>query len=101
MHGTHYTIMKSETWHSCRTHAVWIAVSIDGGRTFTDYPIYINPNTDVSYGHQFVNVSVDQGGNVYVVYNDDHNMFYSFSTSFGQTWSGPYKINKNPSNTAI
>ncbi|HVH15684.1 MAG TPA: hypothetical protein VNA15_08210 [Candidatus Angelobacter sp.] len=86
---------------SCSTHAVWIAVSIDGGLSFTDYPVYINPDTAVGYGHQFVNVSVDQAGNLYVVYNDDHNMFYSFSTTFGQAWSGPYQINKPPSSTAI
>src|SRR5207247_2297685 len=41
-------------------HAVWIAVSRDGGQTFTDQPVYVNPNTSVSYGHQFVNVSVDR-----------------------------------------
>src|SRR6266704_1664581 len=86
---------------NCFTHAVWIAVSIDSGLSFTDYPVYINPDVTVSYGHQFVNVSVDQAGNVYVVYTDDHNMFYSFSTSFGQQWSGPYRISKTPSNTAI
>jgi len=86
---------------NCFTHAVWIAVSIDGGLSFTDYPVYINPDVTVSYGHQFVNVSVDQAGNVYVVYTDDHNMFYSFSTTFGQQWSGPYRINKTPSDTAI
>jgi hypothetical protein len=89
------------TCTSCSTHAVWIAVSIDGGVSFTDYPVYINPNTAVGYGHQFVNVSVDQAGNVYLVYTDDHNIYYSFSTSFGQTWSGPYQISKTPSNTAI
>jgi len=38
---------------------------------------------------------------VYVVYSDDHNLYYSFSKTFGQTWSGPYPINKSPSNTAI
>jgi hypothetical protein len=89
------------TCTSCSTHAVWIAVSIDGGVSFTDYPVYINPNTAVGYGHQFVNVNVDQAGNVYLVYTDDHNIYYSFSTSFGQTWSGPYQISKTPSNTAI
>ena len=86
---------------SCSTHVVWIAVSINGGVSFTDYPVYVNPDTTVSYGHQFVNVSVDQAGNVYVIYTDDHNMFYSFSRSFGQTWSGPFQINKTPSATAI
>src|SRR5881409_2365650 len=35
-------------------HAVWIAISRDGGQTFTDKPVYVNPNTSVSYGHQFV-----------------------------------------------
>jgi hypothetical protein len=86
---------------SCGTHSVWIARSIDGGATFTDYEVYNNPNVLLSYGHQFVNVSVDRAGNVYVVYSDNHNLFYSFSTNFGQTWSGPYQINQSPSNTAI
>src|SRR5713101_166110 len=85
----------------CHVHTVWIAVSIDGGSSFTDYVVYNNPDTTIDYGHQFINVSVDSGGNVYVVYNDNHNMFYSFSKTFGQTWSGPYQVNKPPSATAI
>lgn len=86
---------------ACTQHTVWIAASIDGGRTFTDHIVYNNPDVTVAYGHQFVNVAVDRAGNVYVIYNDNHNLFYSFSTNFGQTWSGPYQINKSPSNTAI
>src|SRR6266581_293810 len=82
-------------------HAVWIAVSRDGGQTFTDNPVYVNPNTAVSYGHQFVNVSVDRAGTVYVVYTDNHNLFYSFSTDGGDTWTGPIQINQSPSATAI
>src|SRR5713101_9439857 len=85
----------------CHVHTVWIAVSIDGGNTFTDYEVYNNTNTNVDYGHQFINVSVDTPGNLYVVYSDNHNMFYSFSKTFGQTWSGPYPVNKLPSATAI
>jgi hypothetical protein len=90
-----------ETCLNCNTHVVWIAVSIDGGHSFTDYQVYDNPDVTVGYGHQFVNVSVDQAGNVYLVYNDNHNMFYSFSTTFGQSWKGPFQINTSPSNTAI
>ena len=86
---------------SCHVHTVWIGVSIDGGNTFKDYTVYDNPNDQVDYGHQFIKVSVDRGNNVYVVYSDDHNLYYSFSKTFGQTWSGPYPINKSPSNTAI
>src|SRR2546429_8893547 len=52
-------------------HAVWIGVSRDGGQSFTDHAVYVNPNTSVSYGHQLVNVSIDRAGTVYVVYSDD------------------------------
>ncbi len=82
-------------------HAVWIAVSRDGGHTFTDNPVYVNPNTSVSYGHQFINATVDQAGTIFVVYNDNHNLYYSFSTNSGLTWTGPIQINQSPSATAI
>lgn len=82
-------------------HVVYMAVSTDGGKTFSDYKVYDNPNVATSYGHQFVNVSVDRAGNVYSVYSDDHNLYYSYSTTHGQTWSAPYQINKAPSATAL
>ena len=82
-------------------HAVWMAVSRDGGRTFNDYPVYINPDASVDYGHQFVNVSVDRAGTVYSVYSDNHNLFYSFSMDGGQTWSAPVQVNQTPSATAV
>ena len=82
-------------------HAVWIGVSRDGGQSFSDHAVYVNPNTSVSYGHQFVNVSVDRAGTVYVVYTDDHNLFYSFSADGGSTWTGPIQVNQAPSATAI
>lgn len=77
---------------SCNYHGVYMAVSFDGGKSFTDYPVYVNPDPTVSYGHQFVNVSVDRAGNVYSVYTDDHHVYYSFSTDHGISWSGPYRI---------
>ena len=43
-------------------HAVWIAVSSDGGRTFTDHAVYVNPDAWVSYGHQFISATLDQAG---------------------------------------
>jgi len=82
-------------------HAVWVAVSNDGGQTFTDHAVYINPDATVAYGHQFINVSVDRAGNVYAVYTDDHNLFYSFSTDHGVTWTGPFQVNQAPSATAV
>jgi hypothetical protein len=77
---------------TCDYHGVYMGVSTDGGATFTDYPVYINPDQTVGYGHQFVNVSVDKAGNVYSVYTDDHHVYYSFSTDHGRTWTGPYLV---------
>lgn len=82
-------------------HDVWIGVSTDGGKTFTDHQVYSNPDTSTDYGHQFVNVSVDKAGNVYAVFSDDHNLYYSWSTDQGQTWSAPTQVNSAPSATAI
>ncbi len=77
---------------TCGYHGVYMAVSTNGGQSFTDYPVYVNKKATVDYGHQFVNVSVDRAGNVYSVYTDDHHVYYSFSTDHGKTWKGPYLI---------
>ncbi len=82
-------------------HAMWMAVSTDGGLTFTDHPIYVNPNFKVNYGSQFPTVAVDQAGNVYAVYSNGVSIFYSFSTNKGQTWNGPFPVNQAPSSWAI
>jgi hypothetical protein len=83
---------------SCDYHGVYMAVSTDGGATFKDYPVYVNPDPKVGYGHQFVNVSVDNAGNVYSVYGDNHNIYYSFSRDHGTTWTGPFTISKAGTN---
>jgi hypothetical protein len=85
----------------CNFHTVWIGVSTDGGSSFTDYIVYDDKTGNSDFGHAFVNVSVDKAGNIYVVYSDDHNIYYSVSRNFGQTWSPRVQINKAPSNTAI
>ncbi|MGI8827780.1 MAG: hypothetical protein ACR2JC_19535 [Chloroflexota bacterium] len=92
---------QNPTSTQCNFHVVYMAVSTDGGKTFTDYPVYDNPNRSVSYGHQFVNVSVDKAGNVYSVYCDNHNIYYSVSTNHGKTWSAPSRVNSFAANTAI
>ena len=77
---------------TCDYHGVYMAVSFDGGKTFTDYPVYVNPDPTVGYGHQFVNVSVDKAGNVYSVFTDNHHVYYAFSTDHGISWSAPHLI---------
>jgi hypothetical protein len=85
----------------CDYHGVYMAVSTDGGVTFADYPVYVNPDPTVGYGHQFVNVSVDRAGNVYSVFTDNHNVFYSVSTDHGRHWTAPARINSGSAKTAI
>jgi hypothetical protein len=86
---------------TCDYHGVYVAVSTDGGATFTDRPVYVNPDPTVGYGHQFTNVTVDAAGNVYAFYNDDHNLYYSWSMNHGTTWSAPRQVNSGAAATAI
>jgi len=86
---------------TCAYHTVWMAVSTNGGKTFTDHMVYNGPNNQVSYNHNFTNVSIDKDGNVYSVFSDNHNVYYSFSTNHGSTWSAPVKVNPPAAATAI
>ena len=78
-----------------------MAVSTDGGATFTDRTVYVNPDQTVGYGHQFTNVSTDAAGNVYAVYGDNHAIWYSWSTNHGSTWSAPRKVSSGAAASAI
>jgi hypothetical protein len=81
-------------------HNVGIAVSSDGGLTWHDYPVRINPDVTAKYDNQFVNVAVDNGGNVYVAYSDNSSVSYQYSTNHGQTFSAPIKVSQG-SDTAV
>ena len=71
---------------------------LEGGQSFTDHVVYLNPDVTASYQNQFPQVSVDAAGNVYAVYSDDSNVFYSFSSDHGQTWRGPFRISTSGTN---
>jgi hypothetical protein len=76
-------------------HVVVVAVSSDGGKTFTDHVVYANPDVTVDYENNFPNIAVDRAGNIYAVYSDDKSVFYSFSTNHGQSWHGPFQVSKS------
>jgi hypothetical protein len=76
-------------------HVVVVAVSSDGGKSFTDQVVYANPDVTADYENNFPNIAVDRAGNVYAVYSDDKAVLYSFSTNHGQTWHGPYQVSKS------
>src|SRR3954469_11141753 len=81
-------------------HNVGIAVSSDGGLTWHDYPVRVNPDITAKYDNQFVNVAVDKAGVVYVAYSDNHGIFYQYSTNHGQTFTAPVQVSQG-SDTAV
>ena len=70
--------------------------STTGGVTtlaFTDYVIFQSPSASAGFGNNFPAVAVDKAGNVYATWSDDQNVFLAFSTSHGQHWSKPKRVN--------
>ncbi|MGI8802272.1 MAG: hypothetical protein ACR2KV_08885 [Solirubrobacteraceae bacterium] len=72
----------------------FLAVSPDGGHTWTDQAIPCSVQA-AGLDHNFPNVSVDPAGNVWYAWSDDHNVSTAESTDRGQTWtcSGPVSTN--------
>ncbi|MHB2023307.1 MAG: hypothetical protein ACYCO3_08260, partial [Mycobacteriales bacterium] len=68
--------------------------------SFTDYVIYNGP-TSAGLDNNFPTVAVDQAGNVYAAWSNDNNVYVSYSTDHGQTWSAPVKVNTGTATTAI
>ncbi|HEY8408597.1 MAG TPA: hypothetical protein VIK66_11515 [Gaiellaceae bacterium] len=70
------------------------------GITFTNYKAPQTPG-----GQKVLNLfpalATDQAGNVYVAWIDgtNYNLYYSFSTDQGKTWSAPTKVNSGQSVT--
>ena len=81
-------------------HNVGIAASTDGGVTWHDYPVHINPDISAKYDNQFVNVAVDKAGVVYVAYSDNHGIFYQYSKTHGKTFSAPVQVSQG-TDTAV
>jgi hypothetical protein len=65
----------------------FLAVSADGGHTWTDQPIPCSTapaSTDLD--HNFPNVSVGPSGDVWYAWSDDHKITTAQSTDHGKTW---------------
>lgn len=79
-------------------HAL-MAVSTDGGKTFTDYPVFTGPNT-VDFANSFPTAAVDTAGNVYMAWvandtvNNTQKMFFTSSTDHGRHWILPVQVNQ-------
>jgi hypothetical protein len=75
-------------------HGVYVGVSTDGGKTFVDHAVYVNPDPNVQYGSQFTNIAIDRNGTVYAAFCDGHDIWFSSSADHGTTWSKPLLVNQ-------
>jgi hypothetical protein len=77
----------------------FVAVSADGGQTWTDKPIPCSvapAGTDLS--HQFPNVSVAPNGDLWSSWSDDHYIYTAESTDRGDTWTCSGAVSSTTSN---
>jgi hypothetical protein len=66
----------------------FLAVSADGGHTWTDRPIPCSTaSTSTDLDHNFPNVSVDPAGNVWYAWSNNTSIRTAESTDHGKTWT--------------
>jgi hypothetical protein len=65
----------------------FVAVSKDGGRTFTDQPVPCSLTPGKDLDHNFPNVSVAPDGALWYAWSDDTNVKTAVSHDHGQTWA--------------
>jgi hypothetical protein len=66
----------------------FLAVSADGGHTWTDQPIPCSTSFGANgLDHNFPNVSVAPNGTLFYAMSNDQNVYVAMSTDHGATWS--------------
>ncbi|MDQ1698299.1 MAG: hypothetical protein QOG34_162 [Frankiaceae bacterium] len=75
----------------CNGTQYLVAVSTDGGTTFTYRPVVVDPSNAVLVWA--ATVSTDAAGNVYFTWSDAHNSYLNVSHDGGTTWSKSKKLN--------
>jgi hypothetical protein len=80
-------------------NSAFMAVSTDGGRTFTDYPVFTAAETS-HLANDFPAVAVDSTGNVYMAWVENNHttntqtLFFTSSIDHGQHWTLPVRVNQ-------
>lgn len=72
----------------------FVAVSNDGGFTWTDRPIPCSAS-NTALDHNFPNVSVDPSGRIWYAWSDDTNIHTAVSADHGTTWSCSTAVSTN------
>jgi hypothetical protein len=65
----------------------FVAVSKDGGHTFTDRPVPCSYTNGKDLDHNFPNVSVAPDGTLWYAWSDDTNVKTAVSSDHGKTWT--------------
>lgn len=72
---------------------LYIAKSIDGGATWTIHTVYTAPPCTttqcVNLVHVFPSIAADAANNLYIVFSDGVNIYYTASTDGGADWRLP------------
>ncbi len=74
----------------------WLAVSSDGGSTWTDQPIPCSTaGASTNLNHNFPNVSVAPNGTLWYAWSDDTNIYTATSSDHGATWTCSGRVSTN------
>jgi hypothetical protein len=82
------------TLYSCWNEAgryVYVGSSSNFGVTWTKHLVF-DGGVGSDYAHLFTWTAVDNAGNVFVVFSDQRNVYYSFSTDQAAHWSQPVRV---------
>ncbi len=72
---------------------IYVGKSLDGGQTWTDAKVFVDPTGKRELNLLFPVVTVDKAGNLYAAWSDQLHVQYAVSTDHGKTWSKPYQVN--------
>jgi hypothetical protein len=75
-------------------HAVYLAQSLDGGVTWTDYPIYVGPTSD-TYDHIFPVLAIDKSGEFWAAWASQSHIYITHAPprSGGHAgWATPVQV---------
>jgi hypothetical protein len=73
----------------------FVAVSNDGGHTFTDRPIACSTGSGGTLNHQFPNISVAPNGSLVETWSNDKDVFAAYSVDHGTNWTCAGRISTN------
>ena len=76
---------------------IYVGVSKDFGVTWTSKLVFQGGVGD-NFRYDFSWVAVDQAGNVYTAFSDQHNIYYAVSGDHGDHWSAPYRVSSGADN---